>query len=139
MAHHRGAPAGRSDDAVRNRWKRLSADRAGQANAVADALGLTATPEGGDALPMPGGTAAAATPAAPKAPPKPKPERLAWSKAEDDMIIRSVQEYGLKWGKISAHLPGRTAHAIRNRFHRLQELQKQQAAAANATLPMPHL
>ena len=55
------------------------------------------------------------------------------------MIIRSVQEYGLKWGKISAHLPGRTAHAIRNRFHRLQELQKQQAAAANATLPMPHL
>ena len=35
---------GRSDDAVRNRWKRLSAEAAGQASAVADALGIPSPP-----------------------------------------------------------------------------------------------
>ena len=94
---------------------------------------------------MPAGTAdAGAAAAEPKAPPKPKPERLAWSKAEDDLIIALVSQYGLKWGKIGAHLPGRTAHAIRNRFHRLKELQtlkQQQAEAAGQqqqqAAPMP--
>ena len=68
---------------------------------------------------------------------KPKAERLAWSKAEDAEIIRCVQAYGLKWGRISQNLPGRTAHAIRNRFHRLQQLQAEQAAAAGNVLPSP--
>ena len=63
---------------------------------------------------------------------QPKPERLAWTKAEDATIIESVREFGLKWGRISENLPGRTAHAIRNRFHRLQTLQAEQAAAATA-------
>ena len=56
--------------------------------------------------------------------------RLAWTKAEDARIVQSVQHFGLKWGKISELLPGRTAHAIRNRFHRLQQLQAEQAAVA---------
>ena len=87
---------------------------------------------------MPAVTAdAGAAAAEPKAPPKPKPERLAWSKAEDDLIIALVSQYGLKWGKIGAHLPGRTAHAIRNRFHRLQQLQAEQAAASGNVLPKP--
>ena len=165
---------GRSDDAVRNRWKRLSAEAANQASAVADALGFTGTlPEG--ALGDVNGVASAASgSAAPKAPPKPKAERLAWSKAEDAEIIRCVQAVGLKWGymrplaplslkqqqharthahtrtlltlspsllslslcrrRISQNLPGRTAHAIRNRFHRLQQLQAEQAAAAGNVL-----
>ena len=59
---------GRSDDAVRNRWKRLSAEAANQASAVADALGFTGTlPEG--ALGDVNGVASAASgSAAPKAP-----------------------------------------------------------------------
>ena len=40
-----------------------------------------------------------------------------------------AQELGLKWNVIKERVPGRTAHAIRNRFHRLKELQKQLAAA----------
>jgi len=136
---------GRSDDAVRNRWKRLSAEAAGQANAVADALGILAPVP----LPLEDGAGAAddastdgssvdggAAPK-PKPPPKPKAERLAWSKAEDAEIVRCVQTYGLKWGRISQNLPGRTAHAIRNRFHRLQQLQAEQAASSGQALPEP--
>ena len=36
--------------------------------------------------------------------------------------MRSVQELGNKWAKIAERLPGRTEHAIRNRFARLQSL-----------------
>ena len=123
----------RSDDAVRNRWKRLVTPVVGGAGAsLADALGMT--DEGSAA----GGAAAASarkpadeggqlTKLAP-----PKGERLAWSKAEDALIVQSVQQLGLKWGKISQRLEGRTAHAIRNRFHRLQQLQAQQRAAGAA-------
>ena len=51
-----------------------------------------------------------------------KPERVSWSRMEDDTIVRSVTELGHKWSKIAARLPGRTDHAIRNRFSRLQSL-----------------
>jgi len=120
---------GRSDDAVRNRWKRLSAEAGGSAGAdqLADALGLPLTAEEKSvkaAAKAEGKVAAAAAKAA-----QPKPERLAWTKAEDATIIECVQEFGLKWGRISAQLPGRTAHAIRNRFHRLQTLQAEQTTA----------
>jgi len=50
---------------------------------------------------------------------KRKQERMGWTKAEDAMITRSVQELGHKWFLISERLPGRTDHAIRNRWHRL--------------------
>jgi len=116
---------GRSDDAVRNRWKRLSAEAGGDADAqLADALGLASTPEEVAAAKV---TAKAAAKEA-----KPKPERLAWSKTEDAKIVECVQQFGLKWGRISAQLNGRTAHAIRNRFHRLQTLQAEHAAVAAA-------
>jgi len=49
-------------------------------------------------------------------------ERVSWSAAEDCTIMRSVEELGHKWQKISARLPGRTDHAIRNRYARLQSL-----------------
>ena len=127
---------GRSDDAVRNRWKRLNRERliptagergfpweAGQATAHSGAalgvaaqrsLPVTAAEEKGGA---------AGVPRAPKA----QPDRIPWSPAEDLEIVSSVQELGLKWQKIAARLPiARTPHAVRNRFYRLQQLQQLQ-------------
>lgn len=94
---------GRSDDSVRNRWNRLQA-------------ALSQTGQGGVATPMP----VAARP--PKAPNAGKPERTSWTKAEDATILNGVQELGHRWGKLAQRLPGRTEHAIRNRFHRLQTM-----------------
>jgi len=106
---------GRSDDAVRNRWKRLIGEK-GSASTSADL----------DEIAEEGFKGSGAKSRANVT------ERLAWSREEDDLIVRSVQQYGLKWGRISQQLSGRTAHAIRNRFHRLQVLQVEQAAAAAA-------
>ena len=47
-------------------------------------------------------------------------QRLTWSKEEDEIILASVEEFGPKWLDIAARLPGRTDHAARNRYHRLQ-------------------
>ena len=63
--------------------------------------------------------------AAPRAPPSAdgsthKPERISWTRAEDATIVQSVAELGHKWYLIAQRLPGRTDHAIRNRYHRLQ-------------------
>ena len=55
-----------------------------------------------------------------------RPERVSWSKQEDATIIQSVVVVGHKWSKIAEQLPGRTDHAIRNRFYRLQQQQQQQ-------------
>ena len=71
-----------------------------------------------------------------------KPERVSWSKAEDDTILRGVSELGHKWNRIAERLPGRTDHAIRNRFHRLQSLledrqRQQQRTLAPGPLPVP--
>ena len=128
---------GRSDDAVRNRWKRLSAEAASQASAVADALGIASGGGSSNSDDPPGSVGEGEGEAKPAKAAKPKAERLAWSKAEDAEIVRCVQAHGLKWGRISQNLPGRTAHAIRNRFHRLQQLQQEQAAASGNVLPQP--
>jgi hypothetical protein len=66
-----------------------------------------------------------------------RPPCAYYAQAEDAEIVRCVQTYGLKWGRISQNLPGRTAHAIRNRFHRLQQLQAEQAASSGQALPEP--
>ena len=59
-----------------------------------------------------------------------------------DML--GVSELGHKWNRIAERLPGRTDHAIRNRFHRLQSLlqdrqrQQQRILAPNMPpLPVP--
>ena len=49
-----------------------------------------------------------------------------WSPEEDRIIIEMVAQLGFKWGKIEQVLEGRTPHAIRNRFYRLQQQQQQQ-------------
>ena len=51
-----------------------------------------------------------------------KPERVTWSRFEDETILLSVQDLGHRWNRIADRLPGRTEHAIRNRFARLQSL-----------------
>ena len=70
-----------------------------------------------------------------------KPERISWSRAEDETILRGVSELGHKWNKITERLPGRTDHAIRNRFHRLQTLledrQRQQQRSFAPAMPLP--
>merc|ERR1711865_483854 len=55
-----------------------------------------------------------------------KPERMSWTKAEDVNIVNGVHELGHKWYQIAQRLPGRTDHAIRNRYHRLQAMMHDQ-------------
>ena len=67
--------------------------------------------------------------------PATKPERLSWTPAEDRIIVHSVNELGHKWFRIAQRLPGRTEHAIRNRYHRLQSAMadaQQQAMMSDA-------
>ena len=95
---------GRSDDSVRNRWGRLKHEdgapcappavrRKSKKDASSDDDG-----------------------------PTPRAERVQWSKFEDATIVQSVEELGHKWYLIAQRLPGRTDHAIRNRYHRLQAM-----------------
>ena len=102
---------------MRNRWNRLKNEDAAAAAAE-------------------GGEVSAPPPPKPAAPRKPKaekeegggakPERVSWSRAEDATIVHSVAELGHKWYLIAQRLPGRTDHAIRNRYHRLQAMSEDQ-------------
>lgn len=56
-------------------------------------------------------------------------ERSSWTRAEDDIIVQGVAELGHKWFEIARRLPGRTDHAIRNRWSRLQSILLQQDAS----------
>lgn len=40
-----------------------------------------------------------------------------WTVEEDSMIIAMIKKVGFKWAVISAHLPGRTDNAVKNRFN----------------------
>jgi len=105
---------GRSDDAVRNRWNRLKQDAP---KAEPPKEGAAGEESGAISAPPPkrsvisGGEGGGG-----------KPERVSWTKAEDATILQSVAELGHKWNKLAERLPGRTDHAIRNRFHRLQTM-----------------
>ena len=100
---------GRSDDAVRNRWSRV---RPSASPPSVDGMVVAKrTPSDGVSKPerVPSDGVS-------------KPERVSWTKAEDLTILSGVVELGHRWNQLSHRLPGRTEHAIRNRFHRLQTL-----------------
>lgn len=46
--------------------------------------------------------------------------RTGWTRHEDETIRLCVHRVGPRWSLIAAELPGRTEHAVRNRWHRLQ-------------------
>ena len=133
----------RSDDAVRSRYNRLK-----EAEALSLASGEAA--EGEESVPAStgGGGSHAGTyrcskcgqpkknhvctvinsgEARPPAAAKAQDKRfLFWTKAEDAVITQSVQELSHRWFQIEERLPGRTAHAIRNRWQRLLKLQQEE-------------
>tara|TARA_B110000008_G_scaffold265883_1_gene291490 strand:- start:971 stop:1477 length:507 start_codon:yes stop_codon:yes gene_type:complete len=47
-------------------------------------------------------------------------ERYSWTKKEDDLLITLILDHGMSWNLISAQFLTRTAHAIRNRYFRIQ-------------------
>jgi hypothetical protein len=40
-----------------------------------------------------------------------------WSREEDDLLIYLVESLGQKWTEISSNFSGRSANAIKNRYH----------------------
>ena len=56
---------------------------------------------------------------------------------EDQIIIASVDELGHKWYKIAKRLPGRTEHAIRNRYHRVLTAMAEQQQRQQPSPPAP--
>tara|TARA_B100000795_G_scaffold147692_1_gene110649 strand:- start:205 stop:489 length:285 start_codon:yes stop_codon:yes gene_type:complete len=71
-----GRLPGRSDDAVRSRWKRLA--KAGPN--PKDPVGASLSAEQGD--------------------PNRRPPRTAWSLQEDQTIVEMVEQLGFKWAQI---------------------------------------
>jgi hypothetical protein len=45
--------------------------------------------------------------------------RLAWSTEEDAALVALHAEHGNEWKKVAAELPGRTNHAVKNRWDKL--------------------
>ena len=62
---------------------------------------------------------------------------MSWTRAEDATIVQSVAELGHKWYLIAQRLPGRTDHAIRNRYHRLQSTMIDDNSTALGALAAP--
>jgi len=137
---------GRSDDSVRNRWKRLKEEDEGEAAPDEDDA------DDDDER----GAARAPTRSAPAADASKKPttktahdskrhkptshsrqdrdgegdepgQRVSWSSYEDQVIVRAVQELGPRWCAVAARLPSRTDQAVRNRWNRLQQRARVQA------------
>ena len=73
--------------------------------------------------------------ARPKAEDKRRLERVGWTKAEDAIITQSVQQLGHRWFQIAERLPGRTDHAIRNRWHRLLTMRQEEEQRAESGGP----
>ncbi len=119
---------GRSDDAVRNRFSRLNrSDVPVVAAAPEPQLNANGEPVlGEDGQPV----FVEPQPRPPKPPPRPPSERYSWTRSEDDRIRNGVKEIGHKWFEIAKRLPGRTDHAVRNRWSRLRSILDTQSTIA---------
>jgi len=139
---------GRSDDSVRNRWKRLKEEDAENAGEGLDDGEDDMSHVEGDAEATAQGTGV-------KRQAKPVAEgqrkvaktthshsrieregdrdadepgqRVSWSQYEDQVIVRAVKELGPRWCAVAARLPSRTDQAVRNRWNRLQQRARVQA------------
>ena len=128
---------GRSDDAVRNRWSRLKGGGDTTTASAPEEAAAAAAPRQADRGGEGGEGGAKGDGSGPDAAPPPvrrrsstgsagedggggaKRERIGWTQAEDAIIISTVREIGHKWYRIAQRIPGRTEHAIRNRWQRL--------------------
>ena len=128
---------GRSDDAVRNRWSRLKGGGDTTTASAPEEAAAAAAPGQADRGGEGGEGGAKGDGSGPDAAPPPvrrrsstgsagedggggaKRERIGWTQAEDAIIISTVREIGHKWYRIAQRIPGRTEHAIRNRWQRL--------------------
>lgn len=120
----------RSDDAVRNRWNRIRADAYAAEPALAGSCGGEvdeAVSIHRQLMPLQrrARRSAEAGPSSPEVTP-----RVSWSYEEDAVIFASVAELGHRWFIIAQRLPGRTEHAIRNRYHRLGAMVRQDPGEA---------
>mmetsp|Transcript_32418 Transcript_32418/g.96675 ORF Transcript_32418/g.96675 Transcript_32418/m.96675 type:complete len:434 (+) Transcript_32418:166-1467(+) len=107
-----------------------SATAQSEAGAASPPLASSASPQprpSGQEHPPPSPASPRAAPASPRAARAKQPDRTGWSTREDAIIAASVAELGHRWFLIAQRLPNRTDHAIRNRWHRLQTMQTEQA------------
>ena len=91
----------------------------------AGGVGALLTPRSGVASGLRASSSAGYHPPAGGASPRgdsPKVERVSWTSREDQIILDGVHDLGHKWNRLAHRLHGRTEHAIRNRYHRLQSL-----------------
>ena len=136
---------GRSDDAVRNRWNRLQEQMREGTNHQQDSSGgadsfvpiqaaerrkegykcsKCGQPKRNHVCTMAHMPTATAKQRAAQARSGDDVVRVSWSR-EEDMTIRScVQRVGPRWSLIAQQLRGRTEHAVRNRWHRLQTMEE---------------
>merc|ERR1719149_502955 len=146
---------GRSDDAVRNRYNRLKEAEA--SGLVRSDSGVTTEAHAAGSLSGGGGGGGGGTGTyrCSKCGQLKKNHVCtavatgdAWPKSDDAIITHSVQELGHRWYQIAERLPGRTDHAIRNRWHRLLTMRQEElsraeagggrgAAPGSAPIPMP--
>jgi len=131
---------GRSDDAVRNRWNRLHdhmrlAPKHDSGNMNIDTGGKPSykcskcgQPKRNHSCAFKAGSR--------ELPPLPLPvnsnteKRTSWADHEDETIRLHVVTLGPKWSLIAAKLPGRTEHAVRNRWHRIMQLDENKSLTA---------
>jgi len=50
----------------------------------------------------------------------PEVQKKPFSSVEDGNLVSLFRHYGRRWSSIADHMPGRTAHAVKNRFHVLR-------------------
>ncbi|KAL1526361.1 hypothetical protein AB1Y20_015075 [Prymnesium parvum] len=126
---------GRTDDAVRNRWLRLSSFGAAGSSDHTEHAHSDHTEWRTDDLSTV--TDSTKPPKVVKASSTGAGSKTFWTRKEDETILSMVASIGHKWAKISEHLPGRVAHATRHRYERLVMKSKQLEALNTARAPVP--